>query len=120
MRTAEYRGGGGVWAMSMYAKLMLLEAIMSMEFCKKIEIVKSICFSHISLHLSLNSTLFSEIISIFVPNMTGKVLPPIVNFGCSGGQGFEYILNEGGQVNEYAMSTGGEGGSKKAEKMRTY
>ena len=25
-------GGGGVWAMSMYAKLMLLEALLSMEF----------------------------------------------------------------------------------------
>ena len=24
MRTAEYRGGGGVWAMSMYAKLVAL------------------------------------------------------------------------------------------------
>ena len=52
-----------------------------------------------------------------VPNLSGKVFPTIMNFGCrapplqvkkaqSPRYGFEYILNQGGQVNEYAMSTG--------------
>ena len=28
LRTAEYRGGGGVWAMSMYAKLIALHGLL--------------------------------------------------------------------------------------------
>ena len=41
----------------------------------------------------------------------------------SGGAGVKALSTNktrGSQVNEYAMSTGGEGGFKKAKKLRTY
>ena len=51
-----------------------------------------------------------------LPYLSGNVSPVIVKFGCRGGYGFEYILNEGGSAKWVCHEYRGEGGVKNGQK----